>query len=358
SPNDLQPVLDTIVRTATHLCQSESAQFWRLREGQFELAAHTGTDPLLVDYLMQNPIPTGRGSLAGRAVLERRTVHLPDCIADSEYVNRGHQAIGKYRTMLGVPLLRDGVPLGVIALLRNVVKPFTQKQMELVTTFADQAVIAIENTRLFEAEQASKRELQESLEYETAISDVLGVISRSPSNLQPVLDSIVETAARLCQADFADFRLLRDGAYYIAATTTDESVPERNMRDKPITPGRSSITGRAASERRTVHVPDIRADSQYAYDPGPNAPAMRTILGVPLLRDGVAIGVIVLFNRVVRPFTQKQVALVTTFADQALIAIENTRLFEEVQRKNGALTDANTQLTESLEQQTATGEIL
>src|SRR5215468_2283815 len=156
SPNDLQPVLDTIVRTATHLCQSESAQFWRLREGKFELAAHTGTDPLLADYLMQNPIPTDRGSVSGRAVLERRAVHLPDCLADSEYVNRGHQAIGKYRTMLGVPLLRDGVPLGVIALLRNVVKPFSQKQMELVTTFADQAVIAIENTRLFEAEQKSK----------------------------------------------------------------------------------------------------------------------------------------------------------------------------------------------------------
>jgi two-component system, NtrC family, sensor kinase len=158
----------------------------------------------------------------------------------------------------------------------------------------------------------------------------------------------VGTAARLCQADFADFRLLRDGVYQIAAVTDDEAKHVRIVRNTPIVPDRGSITGRVAVERRTIHVPDIHADPEYTYAASPIA---RTILGVPLLRDGVAIAVIVLFNSVVRPFTQKQIALVTTFADQALIAIENTRLFEEVQARTKELQD-------SLDRQTATSEVL
>jgi two-component system, NtrC family, sensor kinase len=337
SPNDLQPVLDTIVRTATHLCQSESAYFWRLRQGQFEPVAHTGTDPKLADYMMQHPIPTGRGSLVGRAALERRTIHLPDCLADPEYTNLEHQRIGKYRTMLAVPLLRDGVPLGVIALLRNVVKPFTQKQIELVTTFADQAVIAIENTRLFEAEQASKRELQESLEYQTATADVLNVISRSPNDLQPVLNAIIATAGRLCEADYALCRLERDGHYHVMARHTLNPDEIEIVPEVPVVADRSSVTGKVVSECRTIHVPDILADPEDTYAVNMGVPA-RTILGVPLVRNDKAIGVIVLFRRNVRPFSQRQIDLVTTFADQAVIAIENTRLFEEVQARNRDLT--------------------
>jgi signal transduction histidine kinase len=234
---------------------------------------------------------------------------------------------------------------------RTEVRPFTDKQIDLLKTFADQAVIAIENTRLFEAEQASKRELQESLEFQTAISEVLAVIGRSPSDLQPVLDVITATAVRLCQADVADFRLLRDGAYHIAATTVNEPTRLRTLRDNPIAPSRSSVVGRVALERRTVYVPDIRVDPEYNYAPGPNVAGMRAILGVPLLREGEVIGAIALFNRIVKPFTRKQIALVTTFANQALIAIENTRLFEEVQARTR-------ELSEALEQQTATSEVL
>src|SRR5262249_10193900 len=188
-----------------------------------------------------------------------------------------------------------------------------------------------------------------SLEYQTATSDVLSVISRSPSDLQPVLQAIVETAARLCQADFADFRLLQDGLYRIAATTADEAIHVRILRHNTIAPGRGSVVCRAALERRTVHVPDAQADPEYTYavELGP----VRTLLGVPLVRDDVTVGVIVLFNRTVRPFTQKQIGLVTTFADQALIAIENTRLFEEVQARTKELQD-------SLDRQTATSEVL
>src|SRR5262249_35171927 len=157
--------------------------------------------------------------------------------------------------------------------------------------------------------------------YQTAISDVLSVISRSPSDLQPVLQAIVETAVRLCQADFADFRLLQDGLYLIAATTTQETIHVKKLRADPIAPGRDSVVGRAALERHTVHVPDAQADPEYTYRMVGQLGPVRTLLGVPLVRDDVAVGVIVLFNRTVRPFTQKQIGLVTTFADQALIAI-------------------------------------
>src|SRR5262245_45630947 len=255
-------------------------------------------------------------------------------------------------------MLREGSPIGVIAVARSEPGSFSKSQIELLQTFADQAVIAIENTRLFEAEQSSKRELQESLEYQTATSDVLGVISRSPSNLQPVFDVIVQTAVRLCQADFADFRLLRDGTYYVAATTTGNGTPDKEHIPGPIAPGRGSVTGRVALERRIVHVPDVLADSEYTFVPSPNFPALRSILGVPLLRDGGVIGVIVLFNHVVRPFTQRQIGLVSTFADQAVIAIENTRLFEAEQTRTAELQARTRELTESLEQQTATADVL
>ena len=353
SPNDLQPVLDTIVRTATHLCQSESAQFWRLREGKFELAAHTGTDPLLADYLMQNPIPTGRGSLAGRAVLERRTVHIPDCLADSEYANRGHQAVGRYRTMLGVPLLRDGVPLGVIALLRNVVKPFSQKQMELVTTFADQAVIAIENTRLFEEVQSRTQELQESLGYQTATSEVLTAISQSPTNVQPVFDTIASSAAKLCNA--LDAIVLRVDKDMLRIVAHHGYMPTD---DVPI--NRGTLGGRTVIERRLIHIADLQTEE--VEFPAGSAFARRfghrTTLSIPLLCEGEAIGNIQVRRAEIRPFTAKQIALVQTFADQAVIAIENARLFEAEQARTREVTERTHALVEALNHQTATSEVL
>jgi GAF domain-containing protein/anti-sigma regulatory factor (Ser/Thr protein kinase) len=348
SPSELQPVFDGIVTTAQRLCEAYDASII-LRDGdRLKLKAHVGPIPMRAEWPLGNP-----GLVASRSVMDKTTVHVHDLAAPGGEFPEGREDALKlgHRSILAVPLVLKGEGIGTMIVRRFEVRPFGDRQIALLATFADQAVIAIENTRLFEAEQASKRELQESLEYQTATSDVLSVISRSPSDLQPVLDVIVETAARLCQADIADFRLLRDGLYHIAATTVNEPTRVRTLRENPIAPGRNSIVGRVALERRTVHVPDIHADPEYNYAPGPTWPGMCAILGVPLLRDGEVIGVIVLFNSIVKPFTQKQIALVTTFANQAVIAIENTRLFEEVQARTR-------ELTESLEQQTATADVL
>ncbi len=240
--------------------------------------------------------------------------------------------------MLGVPLLRDSVAIGVIGLARNIVKPFTDKQIKLVETFADQALIAIENTRLFEEVQARTRELQEALEYQTATAEVLGVISRSPGELKPVLDAICEVAARLCQAEYSAFWTLQDGKYhYHAASDSQPAEAVRYYVKHPIAPGRGTSTARAALECRTIHMPDCLADCEYTGHNYQRAAQYRTLLSVPLLRDGVAVAVITLARNIIKPFTAKQIKLVETFADQALIAIENTRLFDEVQARTREL---------------------
>jgi GAF domain-containing protein len=252
--------------------------------------------------------------------------------------------------MLAVPLLREGLPIGVLHLSRTVVRPFTNKQIELIETFADQAVIAIENVRLFDEVKARTREVQESLDYQTAISDVLNVISRSPNELQPVIDAILQTAGRLCEAEYALFFKLQDGKFQLAGSNNAEAAYVKFLCEHPILPGRGSLVGRTALERKTVHLPDCLADPEYTLLDYQKVAGHRTILGVPLLRDGAAIAVIGLLRNVVKPFTDKQIELVSTFADQALIAIENVRLFEEVQARTG-------ELARSVEELRALGEV-
>src|SRR5262245_10513879 len=220
--------------------------------------------------------------------------------------------------------------------------------IDLLKTFADQAVIAIENARQFEAEQASKRELQESLQYQTASAEVLSVISRSPNQLQPVLDAITQTAARLCRADYAHFRILRDGVYHVASSNNYDPLTLKRL--TPIAPGPGSITGRVALEGKTVHLPDILTDATGDYT-RQHGEVARTGLGVPLIKDHTTVGVIMLFRKTERPFTERQIALVNTFAEQALIAMENTRLFEAEQA-------SKRELQESLEYQAATSDVL
>src|SRR5262249_23461030 len=295
-------------------------------------------------------IRPGRGTIAARAVLEGRTVHIPDVLADPEYTFLEAQKRGGYRTALGVPLLREGVSIGVMVLTRPTVRPFDANHIALVTTFADQAVIAIENVRLFDVAQARTREVQESLEYQTAISEVLNVISRSPSDIQPVLNTIAETAQKLCHSEHVFIFRLEGGRYHLAASKDVSPEQIKWLSENPITPDRGAITGRTAIERRPVQVADVLADPEYVLDRAGHK-GFRTVLGVPLLRDNVAIGVIALSRSVVKPFTDKQIELVSTFADQAVIAIENVRLFEAEQQRTR-------ELTESLEQQTATSEVL
>ena len=246
--------------------------------------------------------------------------------------------------------MRNGVPVGVFTLQRREPRPYSQKQIELVTTFADQAVIAIENARLFEEVQGRTAELSEALEYQTATSDVLSVISRSPSEIQPVLDTIVETAAQLCDAKRAfiyrrDGAVLRHQASHNASSELMEFVTQN-----PISPGRHSGVARAALERQTIHISDVWTDPEYTFGAAHVDP-IRTVLAVPMLKASDLVGVLVIYRLEVRPFTDKQIELVTTFADQAVIAIENVRLFEEVQARTS-------ELQESLEYQTATSDVL
>src|SRR5215467_1441966 len=270
-------------------------------------------------------------------MLDRAPVQIEDAASDLEYaLSHAQQATG-FRTMLGVPLMRKGTPIGVFGLVRRSVRPFSDKQIELLITFADQAVIAIENVRLFDEVQARTQELTESLEYQTAISGVLNVISRSPSDVQPVLDTIAETAQRLCHAEQAYvMRLEDDGRYHPAAGKHVESARVEFLRQNPVVPDRGSACGRVALEKRAIHIVDALADPEYTL-PMAGHRGYRTLLGVPLLRDGIAIAVILLVLSNDEPTTEKQIELVTTFADQALIAIENVRLFEEVQARTREL---------------------
>src|SRR5262249_18869428 len=241
---EIQPVLDAIVQTAKRLCQAERAAIWRLRDGRFDLAAQTMTDAAIVKYLRENPIPVGHASLAGRAALERRPIHTHDIAADPELGSQPQARAENLHTMLTVPLLRDGEPLGVLALARSEVRPFADKQVELVTTFADQAVIAIENVRLFEEVQARTRAATQALLRQTATTNVLRVIASSPTNVQPVLQTVADNAARLCGATQVIVYRLEEGGLVAAADFG--AMHRRVVEERAVMPiSRGWATGRA-----------------------------------------------------------------------------------------------------------------
>jgi len=341
---DLEAVFDTLVESAARLCRANQANLARVSGDQFQYVAAYGFPPGYLEHMQAHPRPVNRGSASGRAVLEGAVVHIEDVLADSEFTLRDAQKLGRFRTVLAVPLLREGTAIGALFLTRPEVEPFTQKQIELVTTFADQAVIAIENTRLL-------NELRESLQQQTATADVLKVISRSAFDLQRVLDTLVASAARLCDADSASIHRPQDGAYPCIASHGYSREFQQYLFDHPIMAGRGSVVGRAMSDGMIVHVADVTADPDHVLFEQRKVGGYRTVLAVPLMREAVAIGILRLTRNQPQPFTEKQIELVTTFADQAVIAIENVRLFDEVHARTR-------ELSESLEQQTATSQVL
>ena len=343
---DLQAVFNTLVQAAARLCHANQAMIWRQEGECYKLAANYGFSREFEEFCTGNPIFPGRtrGTITARTVLAGKTVHIPDVVADPEFTESTYQIRGGFRSSLGVPLLREGIPIGVFALTRPVAKPFTDRQIDLVTNFAAQAVIAIENSRLL-------NELRKSLQQQTATADVLKVISRSTFDLQAVLDTLVESAARLCEADIAVILRQKGAVYQHEASHGYTPELHAHMSKVRFEPGRGTIAGRTALEGKVVQVTDILDDREFILGDAMRKAGVRTMLGVPLLRERIPIGIIVLMRRTVQRFSDRQIDLATTFADQAVIAIENVRLFEDVQKRT-------VELSQALDQQTATSEVL
>ena len=334
-------MLNAVAENAARLCAAEDASIRLIDGSLLRLGSHYGTIPMAG---AEQDRPVNRESVMGRAVVDRQLIHVEDLLplAGTEF---NAQIPGRdIHTMVATPLLREGVAIGVIGLRRTVIRPFTDKQIALLKTFANQAAIAIENVRLFKELQERNRQLTDALEQQTATGEILQVIASSPTDTQPVLDTIAESAARLC--DSYDAVIQRVDGDFLQRVAHFGPVPVGDGRP-PLSISRDFPSGRAIVDRQTVHVDDVLSEIETEF---PDAGAIqqrsgsRTVLATPLLSKGVPIGVLMIRRTEVRPFADKQINLLKTFADQAVIAIENVRLFQE--------------LEEALEQQTATSEIL
>jgi GAF domain-containing protein/ActR/RegA family two-component response regulator len=343
---DLQTVLETLTESAAQLSEAEMGAIIRQKGSANYWATSYGLPEEHGEFIKSIPLKPGRETVTGRTLLERKTIHIPDVVADPEYTQpevREAQRRAGYRSILGVPLLREGMPIGVLLLMRRSVRPFTQKQIELVETFADQAVIAIENVRLFDEVQARTRDLAEALQQQTATADVLRVISSSPGELKPVFEAVLANATRICEAKYGILFRYDDGSFYPAATLNPPPALADFLQQRGrFLPAAGTALESAIKTKKVIHIEDDAAREV------PTAPARfggaRSYIAVPMIKEDEAVGALVIYRQEVRPFSEKQVELVTNFAAQAVIAIENTRLLN--------------QLRESLQQQTATADML
>ena len=347
TPTDVEPSLKAIVESACELCEAYDAVAV-LQDGEYlRFGAHHGPIPMNIDKW-----PINRRWTAGRAFVDKRPVHVHDLLAEGDEFPDGRELSLRmgHRTILSVPLLRENESIGSLVLRRTEVNPFTDKQIALLQTFADQAVIAIGNVRLFEEVQQRTRELSESLQFQTASSEVLKVISSSPDALQPVLDAIVQTSRELCGSDASTIFLIRDGKFHFTAVSGDVPKHLEFLRDNPASVD-EPLFGRLLREKRTLHFANVMDDPELSGSPRTILGGPRALLVAPLLRDGEAVGAIVLRQSHLKPFAPRQIQAIEVFADQAVIAISNVELFEEVQQRTR-------ELSESLEQQVATSEVL
>jgi GAF domain-containing protein len=351
SPGELEPVFKKMLENATRVCNAEFGTMLLQEDRErFRHVALHNMSHAFIELIGRDPIiQSRRDGLLGRVAHTKQPVHVPD-FRDTPAYHRGDESArvladaGGARSALGVPMLKEGELVGVIGIFRQKVRPFTERQVELVMNFARQAVIAITNTRLL-------NELRESLQQQTATADVLKVISRSTFDLKTILTTLIESAARLCEADIGTIaRPIEGGRYQFEATYGQSAALTDVLTKSPLTIGKGSVTGRAALNRTTVHILDAQTDADYELHEAQKIGDYHTMLGVPLLREGNLVGVLGLARKKVRAFTDKQIELVTTFADQAVIAIENVRLFEEVQARTR-------QLAQSVDELRALGDV-